>query len=520
MNRKKRVWRWLLWLGAVLVGVPALLFIVALGMVWYQRQHPAATKEIPPLPPPVAAPDSVLGPLHTPALGARAARRLLLHIAPNALAVAPDAALNVALGKPPLPADVAGIHVVSGQCQLQQATQATTIGYIAQLSPASGHFGAGEVVTVSGPGFGNRVQQFTVHAGLGGHAFSGQQAVPVRSQPGFLHVGDLDGDGDPDLLTANVNDNTISVRLNDGHGIYGGNEGIVFGSEGISGLAAGDVDGDGYPDLVTWGGKATVARIWHNDGTGHFTQVWGVEMGSDDPSASLGDVDGDGDLDLLFASWAGKGKVVVRFNDGTGTFGGGSSVAVGSYPSAPALGDVDNDGDLDLVTANYGGIRQSVSVRLNDGHGTFGGTLDVTAGTYSQEVVLGDVDNDGDLDLLARDGSHTAYLRLNDGRGTFRQRRAVYLGCQVEDIALGDVDGDGDLDLAGAVLPDGINQPTYVSLWRNDGHGFFGANNHNRQDIGLSAVGSSFVLADVDNDGDLDLLAATYDDTVNVRLNE
>ncbi|RYY19829.1 MAG: VCBS repeat-containing protein [Cytophagaceae bacterium] len=290
MNRKKRAWRWLLWLGAVLVGVPALLFVGAVGTVLYQRQHPAAPKELAPLPPPVAAPDSVLGPLHTPALGA--AKRLLPHIPPNALAVAPGVELYVPFGRPPTPAELAGIHVMSGQCQLRRPMQAAAAGNAAQLALPSGHFGAGEVVTVSGPGFGNRVQQFTVHAGVGGHAFGGQQAVPVRSQPGFLHVGDVDGDGDPDLLTASVDDHTISVRLNDGHGVYSGDEGLVFGLEGISGLAVGDVDGDGYPDLVTWGGKATVARIWHNDGTGHFTQVWGVEMGGDDTSASLGDVDG------------------------------------------------------------------------------------------------------------------------------------------------------------------------------------------------------------------------------------
>jgi hypothetical protein len=518
MNHKKPIWRWLRWLGGVLVGVPALLFLLALGTVLYRRQNPAApAAAVPPPALPVVAPDSVLGPLHTPALRVRAPS--LLHIWPNALAIAPDAALNFAFGQPPLPDEVRGIRVFSGQCQVRRAMQATVQGYVAQLTPQA-DFSPGEVVSVSGPGLGNRVHQFTVRASPGGRSFSGQQVVPVRAEASFLHVGDVDGDGDPDFLTANIGDNNVSVRFNDGHGTYSGNGGLVFGLDAISGLTAGDLDNDGYPDLVTWGVTSALARIWHNDGTGHFTQGWGVDMGSSDVSAALGDVDGDGDLDLLFSIWAGQGAVQVRFNDGTGTFGGGSRVAVGSYPSAAVLGDVDGDGDLDLLTANYGGIRQSVSVRLNDGQGSFSGVLDVTAGTYSEEVVLGDVDGDGDLDLLARDESHTAYLRLNDGRGTFRQRRAVYLGCMVSDLALGDVDGDGDLDLVGAVFPDNQGQPDRVSIWRNEGQGFFGDHNRHRQDISITASSDSFALADVDGDGDLDLLAATHDGTVNVRVNE
>jgi len=520
MNRKKPFRRWLWWLAGVVAGVPALLFLAALAIVWYQRQHPATPEVIAPLPLPVVAPDSVLGPLHTAARGAGAASRSLLHPAPNALAVAAGTVLNVQFGRPPAPAEMAAIYAFSGQCQLRQPLRATASGRVAQLARASGRFGAGEVVTVTGPGFGNQVRQFTVHAGEGGHAFGQQQVVPVRAQAGFLHVGDVDGDGDPDLLTANIADNTISLRRNDGHGVFGGNEGIVFGAEDLSQLAVGDIDGDGDPDLLTAGGKNAIARLWCNDGTGRFAQTWGVDMGDSDTSPAFGDVDGDGDLDVLFSVWAGRGAVVVRFNDGTGAFGGGSRVAVGSYPSAPALGDIDGDGDLDLLTANYGGIRQSVSVRLNDGQGTFGGALDVTAGTYSQEVLLGDVDGDGDLDLLARDDSHTAYLRLNDGHGMFRQRRAVYLGCRVEDIALHDVDGDGDLDLLGAVEPRGLVVPDRVSIWRNDGRGFFGANNQNRQDVIITASSDSFTMADVDGDGDLDLLAAAYDATVNIWLSE
>ncbi|WP_174805440.1 FG-GAP-like repeat-containing protein, partial [Hymenobacter sp. UV11] len=73
-------------------------------------------------------------------------------------------------------------------------------------------------------------------------------------------------------------------------------------------------------------------------------------------------VDGDGALDLLTANYNGN-SVSVRLNDGSGSFGGGSNPAVGSNPYSVAVGDVDGDGDLDLLAANNTG--SSVSVRLN-----------------------------------------------------------------------------------------------------------------------------------------------------------
>jgi hypothetical protein len=91
--------------------------------------------------------------------------------------------------------------------------------------------------------------------------------------------------------------------------------------------------------------------------------------------------------------------VSVRVNNGTGTFVGSQEVSVGANPVSAALGDVDGDGDLDVLTANA--TRSgTVSVRLNQ-NGTFGGSQDVAVGNQSSGVALGDLDGDGDLDALA-----------------------------------------------------------------------------------------------------------------------
>lgn len=140
------------------------------------------------------------------------------------------------------------------------------------------------------------------------------------------------------------------------------------------------------------------------------------------PGLALGDVDGDGDLDLLTAS-SSTSQVRVRLNGGnalgtnTGGFSRGGQVAVGSNPFGLALGDVDGDGDLDLLTANLGG---TVSVRLNGGDASGSNTSrfsqgsDPAVGAAPVGLALGDVDADGDLDLLTTSpAASQVSVRLN-----------------------------------------------------------------------------------------------------------
>ena len=219
-----------------------------------------------------------------------------------------------------------------------------------------------------------------------------------------------------------------------------------------------------------------------NDGSGNFTPHPtnpNPAVGSSPHSVAVGDVDGDGDLDLLTANY-GSANVSVRLNDGSGNFTDhptNPNPAVGDSPQSVALGDVDGDGDLDLLTANTG--NDNVSVLLNDGSGNF--TAPATNPTppwvcfmapYS--VVLGDVDSDGDLDLLtANYGGNTVSVLLNDGSGNFTAPATnpnPAVGNGPRSVALGDVDGDGDLDLLTAnAFSDN------VSVLLNDGAGNFTA---------------------------------------------
>src|SRR5207244_1171623 len=103
----------------------------------------------------------------------------------------------------------------------------------------------------------------------------------------------------------------------------------------------------------------------------------------------------------------------VRLNNGSGSFSGSQEVNVGLRPIGLVLGDIDSDGDLDLLTANSAS-NGTVSVRLNNSAGTFSGTTEVLVANTPHAVALGDVDADGDLDLLAANtGTGSVSVRLN-----------------------------------------------------------------------------------------------------------
>jgi hypothetical protein len=302
----------------------------------------------------------------------------------------------------------------------------------------------------------------------------------VGNVPTSVAVGDVDSDGDLDFLTANSLGRSVSVRLNNGRGSFTApatNPEPAVGFNPIS-VVLGDVDRDGDLDFLTANTDNTVS-VRLNNGRGSFSApATNPEspVGDYPYSVAMGDVDGDGDLDFLTANNHSP-TVSVRLNDGRGNFSAPAlnpEPAVADYAWHVTLGDVDGDGDLDFLTANNNG---TVSVRLNNGRGSFTAPAlnpdPAVAGPFPQSVALGDVDGDGDLDFLSANnnlGGGTVSVRLNDGRGNF-VAPAVNPDPMVGDIrprsvALGDLDGDGDLDLLTANLTGygtvsvRLNQPT------------------------------------------------------------
>ena len=169
-------------------------------------------------------------------------------------------------------------------------------------------------------------------------------------------------------------------------------------------------------------------------------------------SIALGDIDNDGDLDLIVTGYDGSGRRLDKYiNNGAGNFTG-TSFGTGVNSSSIALGDIDNDGDLDLIVAGNDGSGRRLDKYINDGAGNFSGPTSFGTIVYQSSIALGDIDNDGDLDLIVTgedNGSapHRLDKYINDGAGNWTGPTPFGTGVYISSIALGDMDNDGDLDL-------------------------------------------------------------------------
>ena len=224
---------------------------------------------------------------------------------------------------------------------------------------------------------------------------------------------------------------------------------IIFGEDGWQGyppapgglapkVALGDLDGDGNLDAVIGTSIGTSILLGAGGGTFRSTfrsSIWLQASGTpENAGVALGDVNGDGDVDILLGN---DGANQLLLNNGSGGFTLSTTFPGGSASTyAVAFGDVDGDGDVDILVGNNG----TNELLLNDGSGGF--TLSTTfpggsASTYA--VAFGDVDGDGDVDiLLGNDGANE--LLLNDGHGNFSASLTFPGGSMSTNaIALGDV---------------------------------------------------------------------------------
>ncbi len=276
-----------------------------------------------------------------------------------------------------------------------------------------------------------------------------------------------------------------------------------------AGVALGDLDGDGDLDLVAC--QAGGFRVHSNAGDGTFDGgVSYAPTSFDSIDVKLSDVDQDGDLDALFANRAAGGSVVLWRNAGNGTMALPTTFALetGANPRQLVLGDIDGDGDPDLISLNS--AHDDVSVFRNDGTGSYGPRYDLPVGDFPLAGTAGDIDGDGDLDVVVAlmDGDAVGVF-VNVGSGTFAPVVTFPTGLGPQGIALGDLDGDGDLDLAtGSVFQNA------VCIHTNAG-GVFGPFDAQP----TTYLTRQVAIADLDQDGDQDIAAGCHDLRVAVLVN-
>jgi len=318
--------------------------------------------------------------------------------------------------------------------------------YLTNIGPTSVSIGDlngdGDQDLVVGHRFNSSV---SVLLGHGDGTFAPRQDVVAGSSPRSVSIGDLDGDGDQDLAAANIGSNTVSVLLGTGDGTFAAKQDFVTGFE-PSSVSIGYLDGNAALDLVVANssGNSVSVLLGHGDGT--FATRQDIAMGVNPYSVSIGDLDGDRDQDLVVTNLTAN-SVGVLLGNGDGTFAPRQGFATGVNPYSVSIGDLDGDGVQDLAAANSG--SNSVSVLLGKGDGTFAARQDFATGLEPYSVSIGDLDGDGVQDLaVANSGSNSVSVLLGNGDGTFATRQDFATGPGQRSVAIGDLDGDGDQDLA------------------------------------------------------------------------
>jgi len=365
---------------------------------------------------------------------------------------------------------------------------------------------------------------------------------------GALEVVDVNKDGKLDILTSGILLNgaggsglgaiagdQVSVLLGDGTGHFAAGR-TYRGEPSMYGLAVGDLNGDGSPDVITANQGSNTASAFLNDGQGGFGDPQGEPIGYNAGDANapatpflFADVDGNGTKDIFLLEtpqdYPGSMELTTLLNDGTGKFaapiqstGWTENVFV---PQDFALADFRNTGRPDLLVIGFG--TPALLFAPNVGAGQFGASVLTTPAGASGHLAVGDFNGDGKLDFVAaQDAQETNSFQslnvfLGNGDGTFRPGQSISFGnpsgSAVSAFA-GDFNHDGNLDVL-------VSTGSLYEFLGN-GDGTF------QPPIMLFPSFGEFVLADVNRDGWPDIIAltdqfgnaATYIPTVSTFLSQ
>lgn len=328
-------------------------------------------------------------------------------------------------------------------------------------------------------------------------------SVTASSNYGVI-VGDLNGDGIPDVVTSNYTGTTISVLLGNGDGTFLPHVDYAIGAGLAFGLALGDVNGDGYPDIaVAFHGGSNIGLLLGN-GDGTFQAMQTITTGDTTNYVALADLNHDGNLDLITLG-SGTNVVAILLGHGDGTFAAVQTFGTGGFPYGLTVGDFNNDGNLDVAVSNTSAT--TISVLLGNGDGTLQAQTAYAVGANPRNLVAVDLNLDGNQDLVVCNGSTSVSVLLGNGDGSFAAK-VDYPLTSSWGVATADVNGDGFPDIVATTSGGGS-----VTLFQGKGDGTF------QPPVATPTGASSYLLAlaDLNGDGVVDLVVSNLGATAAVR---
>ncbi|WP_413168347.1 FG-GAP-like repeat-containing protein [Capilliphycus salinus ALCB114379] len=344
---------------------------------------------------------------------------------------------------------------------------------------------------------------------------------PANSEPGRMVNGDLDNDGADELIVANTDDfdSGFSILFNEGDGTF--ERPIDFTTDFFSSgagddpsLDVGDIDGDGNMDLIAVNPDTDEVSIYFNDGEGDLSSPSTFDAGDRPVITETADIDSDGNTDVVLIN--------SEFNEfGVGYEGDSLSVlfnrtddsvltlTAGEGVTDVVAADIDGDGDVDLATANE--VEDTVSVLFNLGNIRFTSAFTFDVGDRPVSIVADDFDGNGTIDLATSNfGSDTVSVLRNSGNGFFAPATTFETNEFPSTMSSADLDGDGDFDLVmrnSVFFDDGDREGNSISVLLNNGNATF--NSPLSFTVGEVPVG--LIVEDLDGNGKLDIATSNFD---------
>ena len=371
-----------------------------------------------------------------------------------------------------------------------------------------------------------------VHLYLNNHTETPFTGVSTQSISGStsgisdIEANDIDNDGDLDLIVASTLSETV-IYLNNGS-ISTPFDGaspisITSNSNNTWSIKLADINGDGYTDLIE-ANRSSGSRYYLNEGPGILFSnlVSGtVISNSRADDVLIADIDNDNDIDIVLISYSVPHRYYLNNGSSTTPFSGviGADIATSAGVTG-AMADLNNDGYVDLVYGGDGVNYYCINSKT-------AAPFDIASGAYcsnffhdsdaTNEMVLADIDNDGDIDIIVGNAYQRDKIYFNDNNNIALLRFTVPMTIAddtlyTRSLVVGDIDNDGDLDIASGVL--GINR-----LYQNSGTSqpFSKAI---AEDVGNINEETSFMVhGDINRDGDIDIVVgSTNSSTGEIRV--
>ncbi|WP_299252653.1 FG-GAP-like repeat-containing protein [uncultured Cytophaga sp.] len=298
----------------------------------------------------------------------------------------------------------------------------------------------------------------------------------------IISIGDLDNDHDIDAVITDVITDSVSFLLNSGDGTFVKSNSIYVSNEGLCELADFDRDGDLDISIIDGGGNI---QLFQNDGNANFTKRQSITAGSS--LIKICDINADGYLDIISLYNGSYEKLDFLLNDGNGNLTYQYSEYLHEQTWSVSIDDMDNDGDIDIVC----GTTNHLFILYNYNNGrTFSKSI-IASGNWTFGNLLCDINNDKFIDILG-----SSEIIFNDANHTFSASKPTNWGFEAYAYTLADFNGDDKSDL---LILDGLDTKIFLNN---------GASDFIQQTIIINT--NNTFPADVDNDGDIDIIGINH----------